>query len=125
MSYVHLQEEHMRGIHMSGVERLFFGMGFGGPTRTEFLIAALGPSRAQEMGEKIVRTFDDIQDEVIFRHRYGIGCEAKTIKDILPFVNLRTQSVVAIQKLTKKLTKKLRAQSRAQIVLDEIRDIEY
>ncbi len=115
----------MPGIQMSGVWRLFFDMGFRDPDKTKFLIETLGESRVQEMGEKIVRTFDNAQDAVVFRHRYGIGCEAKTIKGILPFVTLRTPSVEAVRLVARTLTKKMRAESRAQIVLNEIKDIEY
>lgn len=115
----------MRSIRMSSIERLFYHMRFGEPERTKFLISTLGESRIQSMGEKIILTFDDAQDIAVFRHRYGIGCEAKTLEGIIPFVTLRTQSIEAIRRVADLLIKKLRAPSRVNIVLDEIKGIEY
>ncbi len=110
---------------MSGAERLFYDMRFGDPERTEFLIATLGNSRIQRMAEKIMHTLEDIRDKTIFKHRYGVGCEAKTFDKILPFVTLSTPNVPAIRKVTRTLTKKLCAPSRVHIVLNEIKGIEY
>ncbi len=115
----------MPGIQMSGTERLFLDMGFGDPERTEFLIHTLGESRVQSMGEKIVLTFEDAQDVIVFRHRYGIGCEAKTLEKILPFITLRTPSIEAMRKVARLLRKKLRSPRRVHIVLEEIKGIEY
>ncbi len=115
----------MAGIQMSGMQRLLFDMGFGTPERTEVLITVLGASYMNARAEEIIKTFSNEEDILMLRHRYGIGCPAKIIPDLVPFVMSRKKNENAVVKIIRLLKKKLRAPSRIKIMMDCIKDVQY